>query len=77
MYRKNPVLQKKRAYSWFLDDNVNGAVVLRYADVGFFVSKGTDSAKKTIDITRLDKNLGVSNEGPLREERRVGVLSTA
>lgn len=52
-------------------------MVLRYADVGVFVSKGTDSAKKAIDITRLDKNLGVSNEGPLREERRVGVLSSA
>ncbi len=52
-------------------------MVLRYASVGVFASKGTDSAKKAIDITRLDKNLGVSNEGPLREERRVEVLSSA
>jgi Mg2+-importing ATPase len=68
-------LQGKRFTVGYMGDGINDAPALRQADVGISVDNAVDIAKETADITLLEKDLMVLEEGVVSGRKTFGNIS--
>lgn len=70
--QKSSILRALRARGYvvgFIGDGVKDAPSLHLADVGIFVDSAADVAKEAADMIRLDRDLGVLDDGVLQGRR--------